>query len=791
MTKRHVLTLFLIMESLFLQTFSVSAQKLDVQVDGQRIFNTITYMASDQFLGRRSNTPEFNELQDWVVNQYKAWKLEPAGENGTFFQSVPIAREYAVNYGTPGLVINGRKFFAHHYDFSIDTRSTMGKTIENDIVFVGYGISAPDKGLDEYDGVDVKEKIVLVLKGNPNNFIPPPAILGSPVEPEKDITENWTEESADSTKIITAYRKGAAGIILYNPGTEVNFFSRFRPGVKESPFQRDFMIVSDVSEKVFHWILWTDLQMSSRGFSTWLNGVRGDIKKKKSRSFDTKIKAEITGYEKTLLKGKKFNDDKGRNIIATITGTDPELKNQYVVLGAHFDHVGVANGQIYNGAEDNASGSAIVMEVARLMKEHDIHTKRTIIFCLWTAEELGLVGSRYWVEKPINGVTMDQVVTYINMDMVGLGNEIGAPGALNFPSIWAVITRDQDQDIMDVVKPRIGGPGGSDHSAFIELGIEALALMTGGEEGHPDYHDTGDDAHKLNPEILRKTARFVLQGTINLANETRTELLIPDRQHIYNGLQWSVTVINPDLGIDGSWSYLDVKTIDDLSGLMTQKINELKQPQQITDPFQAMMRRRFGRMNVSSGIEGADIFNHHVHLMEIGRDVLDFGRLDIDGDDDVWFDQGLTEEGVTALAAMEKKNIVLHLMNPSKATLVNVLEKAKKPFLISGFSNYDDSLIVHINDKKVLIGVDFNPEDIESCITQLETFKTKFGDTDNFLLNVISEDGLDDARKVLYQSLIKKGWKKEEIYAIGGAGVTRRSRGNLDVFAGARPAFSR
>lgn len=792
MKKRHAFTLFLILGTLFLQTLPSGAQKLDIRVDGERIFDAVAYMASDQFLGRKPNTPEFFELQDWAVDQYKALGLEPAGENGGFYQSVPITREYAVTYGTPQLVINEREFFAHFGDFSIDTRSTSGRKFKGNLVFVGYGISAPDKGLDEYAGLNVKGKIVFALKGNPNDFKPPRARMAPPREkPEEAPTEDWKKESVDSTKIMTAYSKGAAGIIFYNPEVEqAGPFRRFRPQIKKSPFQRDFVVVSQVSEKVFHWILWTDPQMSSRGFTTWMNSVRGDIKGKNPHSFDTEIKAEITGFEKTLLKGEKFNDNEGRNIIAKITGTDPGLKNEYVVMGAHFDHLGVTNGQIFNGAEDNASGSGVVMEVARLMKQHNIQTKRTVVFCLWTAEELGLVGSRYWVEHPTDGVTMDRVVTYFNMDMVGLGDEIGAPGALNFPSIWDIIKRDQDQEILDALKPRKAGPGGSDYSGFIELGIEALALMTGGEAGHPDYHDTGDDADKLNPEILRKTGQFVLQGTVNLANETGTELLIPDREHIYNGMQWPITVINPDLGIEGSWSWLDAKTTDDLSALMMQKIDELKQPQRETDPFRAM-RRRFGRMVLTSGIKGAYAFDHNIHLMQIAKEVLDFGRIDIQGDDGVWFDQDLTEQGTAALTAMEKKSLVLHLMNPSKATLIDVLEKAKQPFLISGFTDVDDSLVVQINEKKVLIGVDFNSEDIGSTVAQLETFKTKFGDTDNFLLNVTSKNGLDEAKQSLYMGLIEKGWKKEEIYAIGGAGTTRRSRGNLDVLPGARPAFPR
>ncbi len=789
MKKQPTLTCLLILAILLLHSLPLFSQKLEVKIDGKKILNTVSVMAADQQLGRKPNTPEFFKLQDWVVAQYRAWGLEPAGENGNFYQAVPITREYAVNYGTPRLVINGREFFIYQEDFSIDTRSTTGKKIKSNIVFVGYGISAPEKGLDEYAGVDVKDKIVVVLKGNPNDFKPQRSWL-SPHEPspEPEKSEDWKKETADTTKMMTAYHKGAAAIIFYQPKSETDRFRRgFRSRVETATFQHDFIIVSKVSEEIFHWIFWTDPQMSSRGFSTWLNGIRSDIQKKKARSFDTKRVAELKGFDKTLLKGKKFNDDKGRNIIAKITGTDPELKNQYVVVGAHFDHLGVTNGQIYNGAEDNASGSAVVMELARLLKAHQIQTKRTVILCLWTGEELGLIGSRYWVQNPTDSVKMDQVVTYFNMDMVGFGDTIDAPGALNFPSIWEIIQKDQDKAILDLVKAGTNGPGGSDYAPFIELGIEALALMTEGK-GHPDYHDTGDDVQKLDPEIMKNTCQFVLQGIINLGNETADMLLIADRKNIYNGQQWGITLINPDLGGERGWSVLDIKDADSLSLVLGAKIGELKRPQTDRNDFRAM-HGRFGRMSLNTGVKGAEIFNYNVHYLKAAKEVLDFGRIDLHGDDGVWLNKGLTTQGATALEMLGKNKIVLHLINPVKETLADVLNKFTQPFLVSNFTAFDDSLIARINKNKVVVGVDFNPQDVAGCVNQLETLKAKFGDTDNLLLNVTSKIGLDEAKSELYMQLIKKGWEKRDIYSIGGAGTTRRSRGNLDRFGGGGPAF--
>ena len=777
-SRNYRLTLSILL--IFLLLSPIVAQKIDIRVDGQKILDYITYMADDKYLGRKPNTPEFDILHDWVVEKYKKWGLEPAGEKGTFFQLVPIEREYAFNYGTPRLIINGREFFTRYGDFEIDPRSTTNIKIKGKIVFVGYGISAPAKGLDEYEGVDVKGKIVFVFKGSPNDFKTPRSFF-SPERKKEEKLENWEEESKEETKIMTAYKKGASGIILCNPDQESNIFRRYRRSIEKSNFERNFIVVSSISERVYDWIFWTDPQMTSRGFRNMMNKFRLDIKHKKPCSFETDITAEISGFKKTLFKGKKFNDYKGRNIIAKITGTDPELKNQYVVIGAHFDHLGVRNGQVYNGADDNGSGSGVVIELARLMKENNIRTKRTIVFCLWTAEELGLIGSRYWVKHPTSGITMDKVVTYFNMDMVGLGDKIGAPGALNFPSIWEVIMRDQDEDITKAINAREGGPGGSDHSAFIELGIEAMALMTSGGGGHPDYHDTGDDACKLDKEILRKTGQFVLQGIINLGNETRKQLLLPDRQHIYDGMRWNLTIINPEIESENSWKLIDAKNPSDLTNLIIKKVKELKNPKDESSNQYRYYRRWRPPSTFTTGIDGGRVFNYNLNLMYIAHAALGFGRIDIKADDGVWFDNGLTDRGTVALSAMEDSSIVLHLINPSIETLKDLLKKARKPFIISGFSNFDDKIITEINDKKVLVGVPFDPENIDLCVEKLIELKKKFGDTDNLILNVKSKTGLKTAKKLLYQHLIKKGWKKEQIYAIGGSGTSRGSKGNLDV----------
>ena len=189
-----------------------------------------------------------------------------------------------------------------------------------------------------------------------------------------------------------------------------------------------------------------------------IDQMRRDIRDKKVRSMSTGLKAVVKGYDSVTLYGDKFKNNFSRNVLGKIEGTDPTLKNQYVVLGGHMDHLGVNNGVVMNGADDNASGTAVAMEVGRLLAANKVPLKRTVIIGLWCGEEQGLLGSNFWVKTPTDGVSMDRVVTYFNMDMVGLGDAIGAPGALNFPEIFNIIMRDQTPEVAKAVQARTGRP---------------------------------------------------------------------------------------------------------------------------------------------------------------------------------------------------------------------------------------------------------------------------------------------------------------------------------------------
>jgi hypothetical protein len=742
-----------------------------IRVDGNIIKSYIEYMSSDDKQGRKSLTPGYENVALWAAGKFKEWGLKPAGDNGTFLQDVPIERGFSWTAGIPELVVDGRPFYFKDSDFALDPASPAGAPLTAEIVFVGYGISAPAKGLDEYAGIDVKGKLVLAFKGSPKDAPPARGMFGV-TAPEPKNVEDWREESTSPKKVTTAFEKGAAGILLFNADRLSGAPAQPQPTVitpavlaqmqaervtlDSTSFSRPFYVVTDVDARVFRQVMHREPQESPRGFTSRMEQLRRAIRDRKARSTVTGVNARIKGFDTVKYYAKKFGNNISHNVVGKVEGTDPKLKDQYIVIGGHMDHLGMTNGIVYNGADDDASGTAVTMEMARLIAANaaTIKPKRTVIFALWCGEELGLLGSMHWTKTPSDGVKMENVVANFNLDMVGLGERIGAPGALNFPALYDVIMRNQDGDVAKAVDASTGGPGGSDHSGFIEKGIESLALMTSGGIGHPDYHDAGDDTAKIDPEILRKTGQFVLQGTINLATEP-SNLVVADRQHLYHGMRMTLlNLADPRGGV----------TIMMAGPIIT--VSAGQQPGQIVQ-----------RLNITLD---PSAFGGNTALIDVAAKAYGVGRVDVPArGDGTWFTQsGVTERGATALKTFESNSIVLNLMAPSKALFEDVLEKAQKPFIVTGLATMPDAVAAKkVRDKNGLLAVEFDPTAPQALATRLIELKKLLGDSGSLLLTTrdlaLPADparlrAFNEAKQQLYLALIKDGWTKDEIYSMVG-----------------------
>ena len=773
----------------FVFGFFVSAYCQQYRADGNKAKSYIEYLASDQLEGRQTLTPGYQKAAEWVAARFKEWGLKPCGDGGTsYFQKVPIGRPVTWNSGIPSFSVGPRVFSFDDADFTVNSWSTAKTAVKGDVIFAGYGISLPAKGLDEYAGLNVQGKVVLVFKGNPDSFSQPRGIFSETAGKAPAPIGLTPEEVTDNAKIKTAFDKGAAAILLYSPDPAqipLGGMVFMGPGGQQQTstleIKRNFLVF-EITERVFRSIVKRDPRKSTREFGQELNKIRWEIRNKKPQSKATGIVAALKGYDDI----KKYSGD-APNVIGKIEGTDPVLKNQYIVLGGHLDHLGARGTVVYNGADDDASGVATVMEVARVLGQGGFKPKRTIVFAGWCGEEMGLLGSNHFGTKPPAGITMDQVVANFNCDMVGLGDMLDAPGALNFPEIYEkVIKRNQDPDVIAVVKPSTGGPGGSDHSTFITKGIVSMALMTGGGGGHPDYHDSGDDAAKIDPEIMRKVSQFVVQGTMNLADETTINLIVPDRLYLYNSLMMRFTNINTALP-GSSWRNTDIPN----KSMLLAKMYEAEVARNAQAQTQALAAMRAAgpmmfmpsptpaaptptpvRKDVTMGVRSA-VFGGDAKLLELGANSVGFGRVEFSGDDGAWVVNGrLTDAGKPAIKTMEANSILVHLVNPADDLLSDFLSAAEKPFVVVGTYNLSDSAKTLAVSKKVVLSVDFDPNDVEGSIQKADQAKKLLGGATNLVAFVKSTDKINDldTKRAFYFGLIKKGWTANDISAfIGGS----------------------
>ncbi len=477
----------------------VLAQKEKASFDGQAAFEYVKALSADSMMGRKSGEPGGAMGADYVVSRLKEWGLEPAGPKGSYFQDMTY-EYYEVEQGAALDIVahNRNREFVYGEDWRQYRYSGSG-TMGADIVFVGYGISAPKKDYDDYSGIDVKDKLALFSTGTPRRF-----------------QDRLREEAELQNRIKAAQDHGARGVLTFRSEGQ-SFGGFFRGGLKKDIYRPDFVIISIESKVVDFIFKWQNAD--PRYFFQQIEATG------KPRSYDMGVRSTIN------LKVVWDEKRPTQNVLAKITGSDENLKNEYVVIGAHMDHLGIdMTGDVLNGADDNASGTAVVMEVARVMKSNQFKPKRTIVFALWAAEEEGLLGSKYYTENPV--YPLDKTVANINLDMEGHGTgKVNARGAYFAPEVWEVLKARLPKEILDNAISGRGGPGGSDHTYFLYNGVPAFMVSTDGP--HFKTNRVGDVIGLIRPEILKKSGDFVVAAAEVLSSEPKIPVLPRRKETFY------------------------------------------------------------------------------------------------------------------------------------------------------------------------------------------------------------------------------------------------------------------
>jgi hypothetical protein len=393
---------------IYLITISVTAvaQKTIVNQDVDQVFKTIkaddikkdiAYLADDKLKGRLPGTEGYQLAVDYVVSQLKAAHIEPAGEKGAYIQSITL-RKATVTGSAFQLSQNGKtEIYTTRKDYTISPDIINKETnLEAPVVFAGYGITAPSQKYDDFAGLDVKGKIILIVHGTPAGF--PKTVALSYVNPK--------------TILANALKHGAVGIIIGSTDT-----ARGRAGGgSTSTILPDGRVASSGSYltgiKLFATI-------NGRRLNELLNGAGLDTTQLFEKIKQGTPASKALGVTVKANYSSAYKDVQTYNVIGKVSGSDAQLKNEYIIHTAHLDHIGIGKpidgDSIYNGAHDNASGVACLLAIAKLYSGLQHKPKRSALFTFVTGEEMGLLGSAYYVKSSI--VPLQNIVADINSDM--------------------------------------------------------------------------------------------------------------------------------------------------------------------------------------------------------------------------------------------------------------------------------------------------------------------------------------------------------------------------------------
>jgi len=539
----------------------------------------LTYIASDLLEGRETATRGYALAAEYAASLFKLWGVKPAGDmpmmmggfrmgggraqapqaprERTYFQDFAMRETTDSQTAITIEVAKGGTVKSRTFQGGLDFQGGMGGmgggadgTVTAPVVFLGYGISEPSVGFDELKGMNLKGKIVLLLSDAPGRDDPK-----SPLQMKKELKDKYFPAAPQGDMMAQMMRGGpqrfnklteiaklepAAIIQVANAGSDAAIFnalSMVRTPSDERPIinrPRRRLSLAGVAGGMGGRGGASATQITREMANFLLEGTGQSIDdlKKKIDSTMKPASMDIPGAKLTIAATSKTALVRGTNILGIIEGSDPKLKDEYFVVGGHYDHNGAWEGYVWNGADDNGSGSVGVLNIAKAIAASPVKPKRSIVFALWTGEEEGLLGSRYYASNPIYPI--DKTVGYLNYDMISrpydaemLARTMRAynvPGAeeivkkvrapwfvsvnLTEGTAFADIAREMNQYVGLDLAFRFNAPGvgsgGSDHASFAAVKVPFIYYMAAMTE---DYHQPSDSVEKVSGELIAKISQ--------------------------------------------------------------------------------------------------------------------------------------------------------------------------------------------------------------------------------------------------------------------------------------------
>lgn len=508
-------------------TLPAAGKKAMDAIDSEKIRATVKYLSDDALEGRGTGQKGGDMAADWIAAQFKSYGLAPAGDAGTYFQKInffgvttdPAQTKFSFVPKTGDEIALK---FADDYVANDQTHATKSE-IDAPLVFVGYGIKAPEYSWDDYKGVDLKGKVLLMLVSEPPsddpNFFKGKALT---------YYGRWTYKYEE------AARRGAVGVVLIHK-TEMASYGwevvRNSWGGETSLLQDD----KDPKLKSAGWIQLEVARKLAQAAGMNLDKMLADAN---TRSFKP-VELPVRVKETIVSRVRPFTS---RNVVAKVAGTDPKLAQQAILYTAHYDHLGIhpdePGDNIYNGAADNATGCGILLELARVFSAAEEKPKRSVVFAAVTAEEQGLLGSKYLGQHPpvsANNISLD--LNYDDIQPIGEPQQLVVSGAERTSAYPLVekVAKEFDMAIQPDNHPEAGHYYRSDHFSLARVGVPAFSVNEGalfkghdlawGEAQQRDYvaHRYHQPSDEYRPEMDftadAKVAKFGLVLGWETANQ--------------------------------------------------------------------------------------------------------------------------------------------------------------------------------------------------------------------------------------------------------------------------------
>jgi hypothetical protein len=508
----------------FTLTLTLRAQKEGLNYINESDMKAYMYFfASDEMRGRETGSRENEVAALYLKTNLMRLGLKPMAGTDDYIQQVPLVSSEIKSNETYLKISDNNGNTVYSTDSLIYLMTPFQtEDITASFVFAGYGYVDTSAGYNDLKDVDLKDKIVLIMTGSPQN-------LGS------EAASSVFDMNLERTKLLSVFHKGAK-VILYTYDPDSNFPDAYASGLTE-------MGAGKIGAKMFSLKDKEDVAPIQVGFITHYtadmllktSGYNLRELQKKIITERKSVSLELKGITVTFRTYIEKNNLISNNVIGIVEGSDPFLKHECVIYTAHFDHVGVsAKGEVYNGADDNASGSMALLEIAQAFVNLKKKPLRTIVFAWVNGEEKGLLGSQYYTENPL--LPLEKTLLDINLDMVGrskmpsdTGKVMGYDVSVSQPGEIFLFTDQTGNDLLKIVtsaseetgirvtnmgiEPELGS---SDYASFMSKGVQALFFNSG---VYPDLHTVRDDINKIDFDKMERVSKLVFLIGYKIANQ--------------------------------------------------------------------------------------------------------------------------------------------------------------------------------------------------------------------------------------------------------------------------------